>query len=62
MADGIVGLVVLPAPPDHVRPGPGHYPDSVWVAVPAGPGMLVELRGPGVGVAGVGSEVADRVA
>jgi hypothetical protein len=62
VAGGVVGLVVLPAAPDHVQPGPGDDPHRVRVAVPAGPGLLVELRRPGVGEAGVGGEVADRVA
>ncbi len=59
---GVVGLVVLPASPDDVQPGPGHDPHGVRVAVPAGAGPLVELCGPRVGKAGVGGEVADRVA
>ncbi len=62
MVGGVVGLMVLPAPPDHVQPGPGDDPDRVRVAVPAGSSLVVELFGPGVGVAGVGGKVADRVA
>jgi hypothetical protein len=62
VAGGVVGLVVLPAPPDHVEPGAGEDPDGVRVAVPAGPGPVIDVRGPGVGEAGVGGEVADRVA
>jgi hypothetical protein len=41
---GVVELVVLPAPPDHVQPGAGDDPHGVWVAMPAGAGVLVELR------------------
>jgi hypothetical protein len=41
--------MVLPAPPDHMQPGPGHDPHGVRLAVPAGAGLLVQLargRGP----------------
>jgi hypothetical protein len=41
-------LMVLPAPPDHMQPGPGHDPHGVRLAVPAGAGLLVKLRGTGV--------------
>jgi len=43
---GVVGLVVLPAAPDHIDPGAGQDPHGVWVVVAAGDGLLVELRGP----------------
>jgi hypothetical protein len=62
VAGGVVGLVILPAPPDDMKPGPGHDPNRVRVAVPARSGLVVELFGPGAGVAGVGGEVAYRVA
>jgi integrase len=58
---GVVGLVILPAPPDHIDPGAGQDPHGVRVAVTARPGLVVEIRGPGVVVAGIGGEVADRV-
>ena len=61
MLGGIIGLVFLPAPPYDVQPGPGHDPHGVRVAVPAGGRLVIEVGGPGVGVAGVGGEVADRV-
>jgi hypothetical protein len=36
-------------------------PHRVRVAMPAGAGLVVEVRGPRIDVAGVGGEVADRV-
>jgi hypothetical protein len=45
-----------------VQPGAGDDPDGVRVAVPAGYGLVVEVRGTGVRMAGVRGEVADRVA
>src|SRR5450755_2191253 len=59
---GIVGGVVLPAVPDHVQPGAGEDAGGVGVVLAAGDGLVVELSGPGAGVAGVGGEVADGVA
>src|SRR6266516_4073856 len=59
---GVVGGVVLPAAPDDVRPGAGEDADSVGVVVAPGAGSPVEISGPGVGVAGVASEVAQRLA
>src|SRR6266536_227667 len=58
----VVGGVVLPAAPDDADPGSCEDPDGVGVVVATGAGLLVQLGGPGVDVAGVGSEVAYRVA
>src|SRR6266536_5005448 len=58
----VVGGVVLPAAPDDGGPGSCEDPDGVGVVVATGAGVLVQLGGPGVDVAGVGSEVAYRVA
>src|SRR5690606_13518618 len=62
VSGGVVGGVGLPAFPDHVQPGAGEDAHGVWVVVPAGAGAVVELGGPGAGVAGVAGEVADGVA
>ena len=59
---GVVWGVCLPAAPDDVEPGAGEHADGVGVVVSAGAGAVVEIGGPGVGVAGVVGEVADRVA
>src|SRR5215207_9702808 len=59
---GVVGGVVLPAAPDDVCPGAGEDADGVGVVVAAGDGSVVEVGGPGVGVAGVAGEVAQGVA
>ena len=59
---GVVGGVVLPAVPDDEQPGAGEDADGVGVVVAAGAGLVVEVGGPGVGVAGVGGEVGDGVA
>jgi hypothetical protein len=58
----VVGDVVLPAVPDQVQPGAGEDAGGVGVVLAAGDGVVVELGGPGAGVAGAGGEVADRVA
>ena len=55
---GVVRGVVLPAAPDDVEPGAGEDADGVGVVVAAGSGSLVEVGGPGVGAAAVGSSVA----
>jgi hypothetical protein len=60
VAGGVVGGVVLPAAPDHAEPCPGQDADGVGVAMAAGSGLLVEVGGPGVVVAGVSGEVHDR--
>src|SRR5918993_5294971 len=60
VAGGVVGGVVLPAAPDHAEPGPGQDADGVGVAMATGSGLLVEVRGPGVVVAGVTGEVHNR--
>lgn len=59
---GVVGTVVLPAVPDDVEPGPGEDPDGVGVVVAPGSGTVVEVRGPGVGIATAVGEVGDGVA
>src|SRR5215211_2456631 len=59
---GVVGGVVLPAVPDDEEPGAGEDADRVRVVVAAGAGALLEVGGPGVGVAAVAGEVADGVA
>lgn len=59
---GVVGRVVVPTAPDDVCPGAGQDADGVGVVVAAGDGPVVEVFGPGVGVAGVAGEVAQRVA
>ena len=59
---GFVGGSVLPAVPDDVEPGAGQDADGVGVIVSSGSGSVVEVGGPGVGVAGVSGEVADGVA
>lgn len=62
MLGGIVGSPVLPAVPDHIRPGPREDAGGVRMVLAAGDGVVIQLGGPGVGAAGVGGEVADRVA
>ena len=59
---GVVGDLVLPAVPDDVEPGSGEDADGVGVVVSACSGAVVEVGGPGVGVAGVGGEVGEGVA
>src|SRR2546426_818480 len=59
---GVVGEVVLPTAPDDVRPGSSEDADGVGMVVAAGSGSVVEVSGPGVGVAGVCGEVAQGVA
>ncbi len=58
---GVVGGVVLPAVPDDVEPGASEDAYGVWVVFFAGDGAVVEVGGPGVGVAGVVGEVADGI-
>jgi hypothetical protein len=62
VAVGVVGGVGGPAGPDDVDPGAGEDADGVGVVVPAVAGALVEVGGPGVGLAAVAGEVADGVA
>ena len=59
---GVVGGAVLPAAPDEVEPGAGEDAHGVRVVLTAVPGLVVDGRGPGAGVPGVGGEVADGVA
>ncbi len=56
---GVVGDLVLPAVPDDVEPGSGEDADGVGVVVSACSGAVVEVGGPGVGVAGVGADRAE---
>ena len=58
----VVGDPVLPAVPDDEEPGAGEDADGVRMVVAAADGTAVEVGGPGVGMAGVAGEVADRVA
>jgi hypothetical protein len=58
----VVGGVVLPAVPDDIEPGAGEDPHGVGVVFAAGDRVVVDLRGPGAGVAGSVGEVADGVA
>jgi len=59
---GVVGDAVVPAAPDDVEPGAGEDSYGVGMVVAAGDGAVVEVGGPGVGVAGVAGEVGDCVA
>ena len=52
----------MPAAPDHAEPGSGQDADRVGMVLAAGDGVVVDLRGPGVGSSGVAGEVADGVA
>lgn len=60
MLGRVVGGVVLPASPDDGGPGAGEDTNGVWVVAVPGPGLGVEIRGPGVGVSGVAGEVTER--
>ena len=62
VAGGLVGGVDLPAVPDDVEPGACQDAGGVGVVVSAGAGAVVEVGGPGVGVARVVGEVADGIA
>ncbi len=62
VAGGVVGDAVLPAVPDHEEPGAGEDADGVGVVVAAGAGPVVDVGGPGAGLAGVAGEVGDGVA
>ncbi len=59
---GVVGDAVLPAAPDHSKPRSGQDAHGVGVAVASGARLVVEVGGPGVGVAGVAGEVHDGLA
>jgi hypothetical protein len=62
VAGGVVGGAVVPAFPDHIQPGAGEDLDRVGVVFAAGDRGVVDLGGPGAGVAGAVGEVADRIA
>ena len=59
---GVAGGAVVPAFPDHIQPGPGQDPHRQGVVFAPGDRVVVEVGGPGAGVAGAVGEVADRVA
>src|SRR5262249_20857736 len=59
---GVVGGAVLPAAPDDADPGAGEDAYGVWVAFAAVDGVVVDLGGPGAGVAGIVGEVDQGVA
>src|SRR5579875_1795833 len=59
---GVVGDVFLPAVPDDEEPGAGEDAYGVGVVVSSVAGSLVEVGGPGVGVARVAGEGGDGVA
>src|ERR1700722_7702378 len=58
----VVGGSVLPAVPDDEEPGAGEDADGVGMVVAASSGSVVEVGGPGAGVARVAGEVGDGVA
>ena len=62
MLGRVVWVVGLPAVPNDEQPGAGEDPYGVRVVVVPGDRQVVQVRGPGVGVAGVAGEVGDRVA
>ena len=56
VAGRVVGDAVVPAFPDHIEPGAGEDPDRVGVVFAAGDRVVVDLGGPGAGVAGAVGE------
>src|SRR6185437_2804776 len=58
----VVGDAVVPAVPDHIQPRTGEDPDRVRVVLSTGDRGVVDVGGPGAGVAGAVGEVADRAA
>src|SRR6202162_2235125 len=58
----VVRDAVLPAPPDHVYPGPGEDPPGVGVRLVARPGAPVQIGGPGVREPAVLREVDEVLA
>src|SRR5580704_11664510 len=48
----LIGGPVLPAAPENPDPGPSQGADRVRVILASGPGLRVDLAGPGVPVAG----------
>jgi len=61
VAGGVVGGVVCQQRQMTPDPGSGEDADGVGVVVASGAGLVVQLSGPGVDVAGVGGEVTQRV-
>jgi hypothetical protein len=59
---GVVGDAVLPAAPDDADPGSSEDADGVGMLQVAGPGVGVDVGGPGCGVSAVVGEVDDGVA
>lgn len=51
VATGVVGLLVLPAAPDDLGPGPGEDPFRVGVSLALRSELLVSVGGPLVAVA-----------
>src|SRR4051794_36200740 len=62
MSGGVVCGVVGPAAPDDAAPGSGEDANGVWVPRAAVAGALVDVGGPGAGLAAVGGEVDERFA
>jgi hypothetical protein len=62
MARDVVGLAILPAPPDDAQPGAGQDADGVGVITPARAGAGVDAGGPRRGVPGVIGERRDDLA
>src|SRR3954466_2578597 len=58
---GVVGHMVLPAAPDDAGPGAGEDAYGVRVSFAAGGGLVVDVFGPGAGVAGGVGEVDEGV-
>src|SRR6266849_1474926 len=59
VADRVVAGAVSPAGPDHPQPGASEDAYRVGMALVAGTGVVVDLRGPGAGVAAVVGERGD---
>ena len=61
MAGRVIGDPVLPAPPDHVHPGPGKDPAGMGMRLVALDRPLVHVSRPGVGEPAVLGEVDEGV-
>jgi hypothetical protein len=61
VAGRVVGDAVVPAFPDHIQPRSGQDAHRQGVVFAAGDRGVVDLGGPGAGVAGAVGEVADRI-
>jgi hypothetical protein len=60
--EGVVGVVVVPEPPDDLAPGAAEDAGGVVVAGAAGARLVVDVGGPGVVPAACVSEGAERAA